>query len=487
MNQKQRTNIFDDVKLAHKKYLSCREERDNINKKIEEEIKEAEKKIRESYQSQIDQVNKDIITSDGEYEDCKKLLKKYSTFDYKMIGSVIAELMSIVEGEEYSYQEAVHETYCREATVFGSESFPVKTRVLMSVKSNYKETHFHDYDDENNEVNRLVRDGHALVLAEEKHFSKNTINFNGIFATHVDYDKFPYVKEFINSVVQYRYEFNLDEISKKDLLSLMNKFILSKKELIKENYAKRMLERQEQLRQEMIKEQLRYEAKMQQMGLDAILENGVASRHSNSLYDRLQEDEKENVKFNNEMSQFEILYGGEKHTAKFTLGETMVSSPDIFISKIDIEASIKNYFDETEPDAHFRGECNINLVDDGLVGIVDISDLGQNLDEVINSSIPREQYKIDRISDKYLRILYLPNKGEYSHKHVNIYGWIMEGIVPNHDKNLDSKRASYKVEWDKTTEADKLQKYLKDIELIVSNFNEKQLRLYRQRKQREGK
>ena len=69
----------------------------------------------------------------------------------------------------------------------------------------------------------------------------------------IDFGKFPYVQDFIDSVVEYRFKNNLSKISEKDLLSLMSEFVLSKKTYIEENYKKEDLENQEQAIKQLIK------------------------------------------------------------------------------------------------------------------------------------------------------------------------------------------------------------------------------------------
>lgn len=301
----------------------------------------------------------------------------------------------------------------------------------------------------------------------------------GVLKSLIDFHNFSYVKTFIDLVVQYRFENHLDEISEKELESIMSEFILSEKAMIEDNYKKRAMEKEEQLRQQLIAEQLRRDKEMEFIKFESIFKNGVPSRYCNNLIDRLQEIANSNADFNSDMSQFEILYEDERHPAKITCSEPLVSSENIFISKINIESSIKDYFDDSNPDPHFQGECDIDLVDDGLIGIVDISSLRQDLNHII-PSLP-EVYKVDRIHGEYLRILYLPNRGRYNHKPINIYPWIMKGILDKQDKDSNENATSYKIDWDSAEESRKMLAYLKEIELL-SNLDENQLKLYKQRK-----
>lgn len=420
-----------------------------------------------------------------ELENYKKLLENYSTFDFKLIGSIIEKLVTLVEGEEYSCQEANHETYECEITVFGGELVKVNKKILMIVKGSQKQGYYYDYNEQNNEVDKLVKNGQAFVL-KDKYSHKKNITFYTTYGGRpkclIDFNRFFYVKDFIDLVVEYRYKNNLDKISEKELLNLMSEFILSKKTMIEDNYRKRALEKQEQLNQQLIEEQLRHNEEIERIEFENLLQNGVPSRYNDTLIDRLHEVANDSDDFNNAMSQFEISYEGEKHIAKITYDEPIISSENIFISKINIESSIKDYFDDSDPDPHFHDFCDIDLVDDGLIGIVDISGSNQDLDSIINvSGQYRSLYKVDKISDKYLRVLYFPNNGMYSHKPINIYSWILGTVLDKSEDKQTEKSTSYKIEWNCSEETEKMLIYLKEIELL-NNLNEKQLKLYKQRK-----
>ena len=448
---------------------------------MNEEIAESERKIKLSYQERINISKNNCTTLKQELENHRKLLEKYSTFDSKLIGSIIEKLVTLFEGEEYFCQEANYETYECESTVFGSETFEVNKKILMIVKVSC-----YDY----NEVNRLVRNGQAFILEENEYdYSKNITfytAYEGKLKCLIDFNKFSYVKDFIDLVVKYRFKNNLDKVSEKELLSLMSEFILSKEEIIKDNYKKRALERQEQLNQQLIKEQLkhdeeisRHDEEIARVELENLIQNGVPSRHNNNLIDRLHKATNDSNDFDSAISQFEISYEGDCHIARITTYDNpIISSENIFISKINFVSSIKDYYDDSDFDPHFHGFCDIDLVDDGLIGIVDISSLKQDLDSIINVSSQYSQlYKVDKISNQYLRVLYLPNNGKYSHKPINIYSFIV-GIID--DKQYE-KNTSYKTAWDCSLETEKMLTYLKEIELL-SNLDEKQLKLYKQRK-----
>lgn len=203
-----------------------------------------------SYQEKIDLSKKNCTA-------LKHELENYSTFDSKLIGSIIEKLVSLVEGEEYFYQEAIHTTYELESTILGGQVDKVEKKTLMIVEGSQKRRYYNDYHEQDNEVNRLVQNGQAFILSEHKLWFSSWITFyttyKGNLKCLIDFGKFSYVQDFIDLVVEYRFKNNLTKVSEKDLLSLMSEFVLSKKTFIEENYKKENLENQEQVIKQLIK------------------------------------------------------------------------------------------------------------------------------------------------------------------------------------------------------------------------------------------
>lgn len=456
------TNLFDILNTTHDKYLSIQDEEKDIYEKMNQELAEAERKIKLSYQEKIDLSHEKCLALKEEIHDYCKLLEDYSTFDSNMIGHVISKLVSFVEGEKYCYQEATHNTYTYESTAFGSESFRANKKLLLIIKEDSRQGYYHDYDAKNDEVYRLSQRGEAFVLAKSDYDYKKKIRFykadGGFVNCLIDFGRFSYVKTFIDLLVQHRFQNHLDQISEKELVRIMNEFVLGEKEMIEANYQKRAMEKQEQLRQQLMEEQERFEM---------MLKDDVPSVSSNKLIDRLLENANHNADFNITMGQFGILYEGEEHIARITCSEPLLSIENIFISKMDIESSIKDCFDDSDSDPK---KYDIDLVDDGLIGIVDITNLRQDLTNVIDFSLLDKIYKVDRIDNDYLRVLYLPNGGKYGHNRL---------IGSSSYSNVES--VSYKTDWDSTEEAEKMLACLEKIE-SVNSLNEGQFSLYKQRK-----
>lgn len=480
MEKTDQTDLFGLLRSIHDEYVLSQQKEEEIYKKMNRELAESAKNIRLSYQEKIARAENTCFHLEKRLQDYYKLLENYSTFDSRMMGNVIAQLISLVECESYIFQEATHNTYEWEQTPWSTDAFRVSKKVLMVVKRDQGRDSYHDCDEQNNVVEALIKDGDAFILLQNQIRSKS-IQFYKTNAWAVSSpmnNKFSYVKDFVDAVIQYRFKNRLDKmISERELWILLDEFILERKEMIEANYKKRIFEQQERFKQQLNAQQLKREEDMERAALESLLQNGIPSRHSNNLIDRLQEISDNDADFNRVMGQIQICYDSEKALADITCTDPIISSENIFISKIEINALIQDYFDDSNPDPHFQGECDIDLVDDGLIGIVDISDLQHDLDRIMDSKLG---FQVDKINDQYLRILYLPNHGVYSHQPSTIYSFILEAVFPETGKII-SQKTSYKTDWNCEKEAKKMLQYCKEVELL-SHLNEKQFKLYKQKK-----
>lgn len=486
VDTKEQKDLFGTLNSLWTEFSMKKENQKKAYEKMKAELVEAENLIRQRYQDKIHLPENETLGLLNELEHHMKLLRSYSTFEAEMIGNVIEKLVSVIEGEDYSYQKAIHNTYKFETTVYGSDRFRANMKILMIVKDNRNQGAYFDSDEQTDEVRNLVENGCAFVLDRSTNgYYNKTISFydsteQGLKCL-IDFNKFSYVQDFIDLVIQYRFENHLDEISEKELLRLMSKFILNNKEKIEDNYKERALEAQKRLEQNFIEEQLNLEEEQERKELETLLQNGVPKRYDNNLITRLQEIASNSTDFSESISSFDISYEGEKQKARITRGEAVISSENIFISRISFSSFIKDYFDSSDPDPHFHGFSDINLVDDGLAGIVDISSLNSTSEDVVHSLLQQELYRFDIIDDKYLRVLYLPSKGEYRHKPVSAYGWIAGTLSDESHRSTNENTASYRTDWNISEEAERMLTCLKEIE-VLSNLNEKQLKLYKQRK-----
>lgn len=485
MKKNESTNIFESLKLAHEKCVASELEETDLKKKMDDEIEEATRKIELEYQEKIKRSKRTYSTLEKILHKYQELLATYSTFEISMIGSILEKLVSFIEGETYSFQKATHATFERETTPFGSEAVSVDKEVLMLVKGDKKEGFYSDYNEQSNEITRLVKSQNAILLSERSRPHKGKITFytssNGNAECIADFSNYSYIKEFIDKIVQFRFSNDSTKITERELLILLSEFIVSKKDLIEQKYKNREMELKKQQKDQAkaAAEKRQKEAEIKE--LDNLMQNGVPYKYKNDLLSRLQDDITIDPTLNENLREFDIKYEGQSEKANIMSTELIISSVNILISKIDIAACIKDYFDDTPVDPHFHGPVDIELIDDGLIGIISVDNLSQKIDDIKAISSGYGEYRVDEINDKYLRVLYLPNKGNYAHRSDNvhsIYSWILN---PSSQDEEPNEPVSYKVDRDYSQEAKKMIAFLKEAELIGA-LNKNQLTLYKKRK-----
>lgn len=195
-----------------------------------QELEAAKAKINEKYNFLLGNSNNDLDNKINEiYNQCK-LIEKYSTFNVKDIGKILASLMSIYEAENYLVKTI---------------SYKIKGALFNDIMLIINEKKFEQLTAKNeiqeSQINIIVKNGFALKLLEdfsENQFPKKISIYEadpmGRVNQNVNFRSFTYVKNFIEYVINYRIENNLENISFEDLEMLRNQFIKCNLEQIKE-------------------------------------------------------------------------------------------------------------------------------------------------------------------------------------------------------------------------------------------------------------
>ena len=188
------------------------EEKQNIIAKNNFEKKEIYKKI-DVYNEKIDE--------------CLNNIENYSMFESSIIIPVIKNLVSIFEGENFISQYTCHK--CGNS---------LKNITIIVSESNSKELY---YDERY--LYSLVKNGNAIILGNEE-YCNNVIKFYKSDSMHrinqcVNFKNFSYVKEFIDFLINFKFEKNLVNLSEEIIKCLEAEFIKSKLEEIKINYDKK--------------------------------------------------------------------------------------------------------------------------------------------------------------------------------------------------------------------------------------------------------
>lgn len=246
--------LFDEIANLYNKYKSVEQVKEELLLKRKKEIEEATEKIIKSYSQKLTQNNEDITSTKKKLNDFGKSFAKYSTFNIDLVGKALQQLISIVESEEYLYKQVTQKFKKRVHGVMDSWDEDTQTKARIIVRKDKLMNYYDSSDKSESKINELVKNGDALLLSEQDINTRNNkkITFytsqDGQVLCHVDYGRFSYIKEFIDSIVQYRFQNNMIEFTEQDILSFMRTFVISHKDIIMENYGTKIKEKTLSLR-----------------------------------------------------------------------------------------------------------------------------------------------------------------------------------------------------------------------------------------------
>lgn len=179
----------------------------------------------------------------------EELLIKYSTFDLEILGKCLEHLVSIFEGENFLYTEAIYNSKITKHGVTDSWEEDFKTRVKMIVKESKIINNYKNSSHSNSVIDKLINDGNAIILEEKDYFlmDSDIITIYSLkdnqLISNINFNDFHYVKEFIDNIIQLKIQHNKINFSEKDILSYMEKFVLEKKDIILKNQNKKFEEK----------------------------------------------------------------------------------------------------------------------------------------------------------------------------------------------------------------------------------------------------
>lgn len=240
---------------------------EEINEQIEiekEETSIALKTIRENYDKKRKPLKTEIQVLETESITLGKKLELFSSFDNKIIGEILAQLVTLYEGEDYSYLRGIYPTKIKkhDYLVVGIEK---KIRAITKDEGENKGKLEGLY--------ALVQNGEDIILCDDEHrLSKNiifnkfvTINEENLMISDVRYGRFDYVKEFIEMVIDFRITNEMREINKIDLYKLLGEFLISRKDLIAANYQLRKEEQEEVFYKKLEENQSKYSSQLEKI------------------------------------------------------------------------------------------------------------------------------------------------------------------------------------------------------------------------------
>ena len=235
MNDENLCSIINNIKST---YNSTDEERNRLLKEKEKLILNLENQYQYKIKS-LDSKQSDINETIKKYN---QILQTYSTFDIDSIGEIIAFIISSVENEEYIFQRAIHATYLWHNYVgYDGEYEKNNNKICIIIKKNLRQDCYLDKNLMSNCIKKIMKQERVILLDESssRYDNYKVTFYNSIINTNnnIDLSSFPYIKDFIDYVIQYRYENNLIKIDFRQLnylaISFIEDRIEKKKQLIK--------------------------------------------------------------------------------------------------------------------------------------------------------------------------------------------------------------------------------------------------------------
>ena len=234
--------LFDEIESLFDKYKTVEQQKQALLLQREKDIEKARKKIINTYSEKIYSNEKNITSIKKDLNSFEGLLIKYSTFNLDLIGNILQQLISITESEEYLYKQVSHSFKKRVHGVMDSWDEDVKTIVNIIITKNKSLDYYDSTNQAKSKIHEFVEKGDALLLSEQDINEKKQkqITFYNLTDEHIEsrvnFGKFDYVKDFIDNVIQYRFQNNMDKITEKDMLLFLQNYIIQHKDVIVKNY-----------------------------------------------------------------------------------------------------------------------------------------------------------------------------------------------------------------------------------------------------------
>ncbi len=238
---KQVETKIEKLKELKKNYEKTREQKAALLKEGEVEICFTRELIQSELSKQLEPFEREILSIK------EKIIKQYrrivlfSTFDNEIIGKILEQLVTTIEGEEYCYMEGINKTSKK---VYTSESIffvPIEKYVRIIIKKSLLQNNkiYREFGStfKFNRINELAYYGSIILLSTSEYVLNSEIRFNELneknsnrlIISNVEYGEFDYVSEFMDMVINYRVANEILDISEIELYKLLGEFLNNKK------------------------------------------------------------------------------------------------------------------------------------------------------------------------------------------------------------------------------------------------------------------
>ena len=239
-------DLFENLAKYKENYDEALKDKINTQKSKKVAIDLAIAKINDEYQEREAKDSKALDNAKDTLDLFLKDILLYSTFPSKLIGIVFEYLIKIFSNQDFVYENGYHVVLKNSYTLLKEKYIePNYNKVKMLIKKDLANPD-HEYccsEVGEHLINKMVSQKNAILIEEtrfkEQAKTEDTITFYKFKGYEpvltIDFNNFEYLKDYINFVIQYRYENNIKTITKEILLNKLEEFILINKEIISEN------------------------------------------------------------------------------------------------------------------------------------------------------------------------------------------------------------------------------------------------------------
>lgn len=206
----------------------------DLKKSREQEIKEAIQRIEDKYANlNKEYVSEFNIASVQVYDYCKSI-ENYSVLNRRDISIVLSELISVFEGKNYVSEDLSYHVDGDSPSARWNIFMIMPQDIIEKIKS-FPILH-------ERYINHLLKKGLAIKLCGDwSSLMPNKVSFYktdemGRINQNINFKGFTYVKNFIDYVINFRMDNQIDEISFEELEKLKEEFILMNIDYIEDKY-----------------------------------------------------------------------------------------------------------------------------------------------------------------------------------------------------------------------------------------------------------
>ena len=250
-------NFNEDLQKLRKLRKSLVGKEKKLISKRDCEIDTERTNILKKYEPQLEKISSNISDNQNEIKELEAKIASYSVFDVSLITEILKDIIKVYTGENFYYKEV---DYCPNPK---RQIICERVKVLVSLKG-LKYIGHRAYE---SRLHSLAKNGDGIILnwkvtkANAEYINFYAINENGQLEPNIKLNMFPYVKSFIDFVISYSIENNLNkELTEEELEKLKSTFIFNNEESIK-SYHQEIESKEEQESKKEISERSEYRAK----------------------------------------------------------------------------------------------------------------------------------------------------------------------------------------------------------------------------------